>query len=179
MNCRTLLPGLVGLLSLTYVSAAGAQLPPQFAAPGTPKEYQELMVAMTAAQAKANRPGDDAMTCPAIEKELLTSVNDPAIQTYAAKAAGIAEKQAIAATGSKAPTTAQGALALLGGLGAGDALSGGMAAPLAGVAQMKALLPIMPQMMRAQRLVGLAAMRSCPWIFGAYAGDVAPPVPTR
>jgi len=46
---------------------AFAQAPP---VPAMPKEYQEMAAAMAAAQAKAVRPGDEALGCAAIDKEL-------------------------------------------------------------------------------------------------------------
>jgi hypothetical protein len=188
----------VGLTMLTFASGASGQTPRQevpTAYPlAMPKEYQELMTAMAAAQAKAVRPGDEAMACPALEKELVTLMTDPAIQAQAAKAEGLAQKRAVVPD-PKAPLTPQSAAALYGLLAAGGGLpviaAGG---PLAAAqqaqlaqqqaqamqalqdpaAQLKLASAIMPQMMRAQRLVGLGFARSCSWVLGAYTG--MPPV---
>ena len=184
MSFRIVAPG---LLTLAIASASSAQLP-QFSAPGMSREYQELMVAMTAAQAKAIRPGDESMACPAIEKELLTSMNDPAIQAYAEKAGALAQKQALAAAKVQSTAAPQAAAALAAALGGGIAVPGatpGMPAMTAQqiqgaqnpVAQMKLLLPILPQMMRSQQLVALAIGRQCAWIAGA--NPFGPFVPQR
>ena len=41
--------------------------------------------AMVAAQAASIKPGDEALPCEALHKELVSSMNAPAIQQYAAK----------------------------------------------------------------------------------------------
>jgi hypothetical protein len=54
----------VGVLTLAAVGI-GAQ--------AVPKEYAEMAAAMQAAQARAMRPGDDALPCAALEKELASN----------------------------------------------------------------------------------------------------------
>lgn len=144
-----------------------------------------MAAAMQAAQARAIRPGDDALGCPALEKELVASMNDPAIQTYAGKSAAAAQKNA-AAEKSKAPMTPQAAAALAAAFGAGGGLPPGLAAGYAAQSQaaqklqaeqMKQMIPIMPQMMRSQRIIQLAAVKQCAWMFGGV--PFAPPVPAR
>lgn len=56
-----------GLMACIISGVAFAQAPP---VPAMPKEYQEMAAAMAAAQAKAVRPGDGALGCAAIDKEL-------------------------------------------------------------------------------------------------------------
>jgi len=97
--------GFVVVAALTYVVSG-------LAAQTLPKEYAEMAAAMQAAQAKAMRPGDEALGCPALEKELVASMNDPAIQAYTAKSAAAAQKNQTAAEKSKAPMTPQAAAAL-------------------------------------------------------------------
>jgi hypothetical protein len=195
----------LGTLALTLAAhQANAQALPREYTQFMPKEQQELMTAMAAAQVKSIRPGDEALSCPAIEKELVGSMNDPALQAYAARAAGLPPATRTAPAEATAAATAQGAAALLGMLGAGG--PPGMPGPGAGLpvvpggvplnavqqaqaaqqqalalqalqdpaAQLKLMVPILPQMMRAQRLVGLAVARSCPWMLGAY-GVAVPP----
>ena len=156
----------IGLVSLMAATLANAQVPLPFNAPGLPKQYQELMTAMVAAQAKAVRPGDEALACPALEKELMATMNDPAIQTYAAKSGALAEKQALAAAKAQGPQAPQAAAALAATLGAGLP---GPAAQMAQdqLAHMKVLLPILPQMMRSQQLMALAFAKQCAWIAGS------------
>jgi hypothetical protein len=167
----------VGVFAFSAV-AIGAQ--------AVPKEYAEMAAAMQAAQARAVKPGDDALGCPALEKELVASMNDPAIQAYAGKSAAAAQKNATAADKSKPPMSPQAAAALAAAFGAGGGLPPGLAAGYAAQSQaaqklqaeqMKQMIPIMPQMMRSQRIIQLAAVKQCAWMFGA--APFAPPVPVR
>src|SRR6266699_2657566 len=95
---RTLVILSVGVLTVAAVGV-GAQ--------AIPKEYAEMAAAMQAAQVRAMRPGDEALPCAALEKELVSSMNDPAIQAYAGKSAAAAQKNATAAEKSKAPMAPQ------------------------------------------------------------------------
>ena len=131
-----------------------------------PKEYAEMAAAMQSAQARAVRAGDEALPCSALEKELVSSMNAPAIQAYADKSAAAAQKQATPPDKTKAPMTPQAAAALAASLGAGG-----------GAEQMKQLIPIMPQIMRSQRLMQLAVVKQCTWMVGA--SPFAPPLPAR
>lgn len=171
---------LLALAALTYA-------PSGVSAQAIPKEYAEMAAAMQAAQARAMRPGDEALPCAALEKELVASMNDPAIQAHAAKSAAAAQKN-VTAEKSKAPMTPQAAAALAAALGAGGGLPPGLAArgDLAAQAQaaqklqaeqMKQMVPIMPQIMRSQRVMQLAAVKQCSWMFGA--SPFAPPLPAR
>jgi len=184
----------VALLAVAALTCAGIGIGAQ----AVPKEYAEMATAMQAAQARAIRPGDEALPCAALEKELVSSMNDPAIQAYAGKSAAAAQKNATAAEKSKAPMTPQAAAALAAALGAGGGappglagapgLRGGLPPGLAAsqdlaaqsqaaqklqAEQMKQMIPIMPQMMRSQRIIQLAAVKQCAWMFGA--GAFAPP----
>src|SRR5437762_4011474 len=176
---RTLVILSVGVLTVAAV-AVGAQ--------AIPKEYAEMAAAMQAAQARAMRPGDEALPCAALEKELVSSMNDPAVQAYAAKSSAAAQKNLTAAEKSKAPMTPQAAAALAASLGAGGGLPPGLAGPpgLAAQAQaaqklqaeqMKQMIPIMPQMMRSQRVMQLGAVKQCSWMFGAAPSGVNPYAP--
>jgi hypothetical protein len=174
----------VGLLAVAALACAGIGIGAQ----AVPKEYAEMAAAMQVAQARAIRPGDEALPCAALEKELVASMNDPAIQAYAGKSAAAVQKNAAAAEKSKPPMTPQAAAALAAALGAGGGLPPGLAArgDLTAQAQaaqklqaeqMKQMIPIMPQMMRSQRIIQLAAVKQCAWMFGA--APFAPPVPVR
>jgi hypothetical protein len=166
----------VGILTVAAVGV-GAQ--------AVPKEYAEMAAAMQAAQARAMHPGDESLPCAALEKELVSSMNDPAIQAYAGKSAAAAQKNATAADKSKAPMTPQAAAAFAAAFGAGggglppglaargDLAAQAQAAQKLQAEQMKAMIPIMPQMMRSQRIIQLAAVKQCAWMFGA--GAFAPP----
>src|SRR5213593_3699625 len=157
---RRLFISCIGLLTVAAVGV-GAQ--------AIPKEYAEMAAAMQVAQARAMRPGDEALPCAALEKELVASMNDPAIQAYAGKSAAAAQKNATAAEKSKAPMTPQAAAALAAALGAGGGLPPGLAGPpgLAAQAQaaqkvqaeqMKQMIPIMRHMMRSRFARGAVAL---------------------
>ena len=182
----------VFLLAVAALTCAASGVSAQ----AIPKEYAEMAAAMQAAQARAIRPGDEALPCAALEKELVASMNDPAIQAHAAKSAAAAQKNATALEKSKAPMTPQAAAALAAALGAGGGLPPGLAGGLPpGLAakgdyaaqaqaaqklqaeQMKQMVPVMPQIMRSQRVMQLAAIKQCSWMFGA--GPFAPPGPAR
>ena len=45
----------------------------------------QLQSAMVAAQAASIKPGDEALPCEALHKELVSTMNNPAIHAYAAK----------------------------------------------------------------------------------------------
>jgi hypothetical protein len=174
----------VSLLAVAALTCAVSSISAQ----AIPKEYAEMAAAMQAAQVRAMRPGDEALGCPALEKELVSSMNDPAIQAYAGKSAAAAQKNATAAEKSKAPMTPQAAAALaasfgaVGGLPPGLAASPGLAAQAQAAQkvqaeQMKQMIPVMPQMMRSQRIIQLAAVKQCAWMFGGV--PFAPPGPAR
>jgi hypothetical protein len=169
----------IGILTLAAVAIVAQAIP---------KEYAEMAAAMQAAQARAMRPGDEALPCAALEKELVSSMNAPAIQAYAGKSAAAAQKQATAPEKTPAPMTPQAAAALAASLGSGGGFPGGLAASPDFAAQaqaaqklqaeqMKQLVPIMPQIMRSQRVMQLAAVKQCTWMVGA--SPFAPPLPAR
>lgn len=157
------------ILSLAVVAQVDAAARAQV----VPKELQEMQTAMVAAQAKSMRLADEAMmTCEAIEKELVTSMNDPAIQTYAAKTDAVAKKDLAVLEKAKKPMTLEVALAMATGL-----------APTGNedvqdqAAMMKPFISIMPQLMRSQRLIQLAFVQQCAWATGANLS--VPPQPRR
>jgi len=132
-----------GLMAFVIGSMAFAQTP---TAPAVPKQYQEMATAMAAAQAKAVRPGDEALGCAAIEKELVASMNDPAIQAYAAKSAAAAQLPAGARDGRGAPTP-QAAAAMAAALSSNAAIAAAIAG--AGATPRGAVSPPTPQQAQA------------------------------
>ena len=67
----------------------------QVVTPGTPQEYQAMMQAMEKAQAEANQPGDQQLTCDQLQQQLVGIAQDPAFVAHV-KAAGIAAEQDMA-----------------------------------------------------------------------------------
>jgi membrane protein involved in colicin uptake len=145
--------------------------------------YMELQAGLEAAQAAANRPGDAALGCDALEKELVASVKHPAVESYVAKSGAAAKQQQAALKAAQGRAATQSALTLFGSLvpgGAGAGLAGTSA--LAQSQQVEAaqnieqrmqqaqeMIGIMPQMMRGQRVIELAQGRNCDWVAGAMA----------
>lgn len=141
--------------------------------------------AMVAAQAAAVKPGDEALPCEALHKELVSSMNDPAIQAYAAKTDAAYAKE-LAAREKKGAMTAEAAAALAASFASGPAMTGlppmptvpgqpmtpqqmqqaMLAQQQASIAYMNQLAPIMPVLMRSQRVSQLAAMKNCAWMTG-------------
>ena len=173
---------------VTVVIAVASTTQAQIGAPDAQAQMMKLQDAMMKAQAAANRPGDEALSCDALQQQLVSAVNDPAVQGYVAKAGLAAQqkKDAIdqkaaeynAGAPSKGRVAAQTALALASGLVPGAGMAGFMAQAGQAQAQQAAaaknvadsmrlsteMMTIMPQIMRGQRLIELAAARKCDWI---------------
>lgn len=143
--------------------------------------YTDLQAGLEAAQAAANRPGDAALGCDALEKELVASVKHPAVESYMAKSGAAAKQQMAQMNAAKGRAATQTALTLFGSLvpgGAGLGLAG--SAAMAQSQQIEAaqniqnrmqqaqeMVAIMPQMMRGQRVIELAQANNCDWLAGA------------
>jgi hypothetical protein len=169
-------------------SSAGAQVMPVPAI--DPVDFESKM---TAAMASANKPGDPGMGCDAIQKELVGMARDPAVQAAAARQGAAAQQQiaklneaSVAAAGAAAAGTAAAQMAMGFASAFAPAMAGAMVVPGMAAAgptqaqmramqaqaavsqqvvmtQMQEMVKIMPQVMRAQRLVELAATRKCEW----------------
>ena len=49
--------------------------------------YGDIQSSLAAAEAAANRPGDESLRCGALQSELIASAKDPAMQSFVAKSA--------------------------------------------------------------------------------------------
>src|SRR5262245_61116604 len=170
--------------------------PAPLAVPGQ-ADMMKLQMTMMEAQQKAIRPGDEALPCEALQKELVSTMNDPAIQAYAAKtnAAYAKEAEAIQKKGMTPDAAAALAAALvpgaagMAGIAAMPQLAPGqqmtpqqmqqamVAQQQAAMAYMNQLAPIMPALMRSQRVSMLALTRNCAWVtggLGLYPGAAVP-----
>jgi hypothetical protein len=191
------------LCAVTGVVAAAQQ--PTVRTPIAPQavtaqaDMMKLQMTMVEAQQKAIKPGDEALPCEALHKELVSTMTDPAIQAYAAKTNEAYAKE----LAKKGPMTAGDAAALAAalapGMGTGTAgmpqVTPGMtpqqmqqamiAQQQLAMAYMNQLAPIMPALMRSQRVSMLAGMKNCTWATGglglypgaAIPGAVPPGVP--
>ena len=172
---------------------------PQIQVPGAPADMMKLQMTMMEAQQKSIKPGDEALPCEALQKELVSTMNDPAIQAYAAKTNEAYAKEL--ATQKKPGMTPDAAAALAAALTSGAGLNGlgGMpnvtpgqamtpqqmqqaiaAQQQATMAYMNQLAPIMPSLMRSQRVTQLALVKNCVWATGGLAltpGTLPPSVP--
>lgn len=122
----------------------------------TSAEIQNASASLKAGQsagiASAARPGDETMSCEAIQAELMVSMRDPKVQaalgSMTTRAQGQKDKiDSAMAGGKQVQPTAEDARA-----------------PLASAAD---LTSIMPQMMRGQRLNELASAKKCAFLKGA------------
>jgi hypothetical protein len=165
-------------------------------APSPNEQMDKLQKAMADAQAKAARPGDNALTCDAIQNEMVTSMRDPAVTATATKMGTWASDQQRkldeASGAAKGAMAGQMAMGLASGIASmfvpGLDMFTGRAQAAAAQAQaaqasaeaarnvqqleerMNDMIPILPQMMRGQRLVELAQVQKCAWLAGAPPG---------
>jgi len=162
------------LLTLFLAAACAAPRAPD---PGADPTL-ELHAAMQSARAAAARPGDQSLSCEALQTELGETMKHPAIQSFTDAAA----QQAAPVTGAPGGGTPAGAAsALLGAVlpGADAASTAAMAAQApamqaqtqanvqARAQQAQTMTAMLPQMMRGQRLIELAQARNCEWLSGA------------
>jgi hypothetical protein len=187
-------------LTLAAAIAAHAQnvrrpVAPEPLVPGQ-ADMMKLQTAMIAAQQAAIKPGDEALPCEALDKELVSTMNSPAIQAYAARTNPAFASELAAKKGVMSATTASTLAAAL--ASPGPAMTGMPAMPpvapgqamtpqqmqaamaaqqQAAVAYMNQLAPIMPALMRSQRVTMLAMTKNCTWATGGvgiYPGAAVP-----
>lgn len=135
--------------------------------------YSDMQAAMQAAQAAANRPGDETLTCEQLQAELNSSATSPGLQSSIASAGAAEQERAAPAPSGQA----QAAATLLGsvlpgadmaGLAAGAARGQAQGAQASAnlqqhTAQSQNMMGNLPQMMRGQRVLDLAQARNCAW----------------
>jgi hypothetical protein len=145
--------------------------------------YGDLQSSLSAAEAAANRPGDDALGCDALQTELVASAKDPAVQAFVAKSGAIAQEKMAAMNAAAAGMGTQMAITIMSSVVPGGAWAGyGANVAQAEAAKAQAgrnmqqqmqlaqdMMTIMPQMMRGQRVIELAQRRDCQWLKDAMA----------
>ena len=142
-------------------------------------QYASLMASQAQAQASAGRPGDEAMSCDALQSEMAATLNDPKVQASMASMGASAQAQMdkakaaqAGAVAGAATTTALGvASSFVPGLswfsqGAMMAQQAAMASQMNSAnrdrAQMMAEMnSVMPQLYRGQHLYDLAVKKNC------------------
>jgi hypothetical protein len=156
------------------------------------QQYKKMQAAMATAQSKAIKKGDEKLSCDALLAELVSVTQDPAMQAAAIKlGAWSKEKQdelnakAAAAKGEMAVGMTMGLMgglvtALMPGL-SGITGRGEMARQHTHAMQQQAeaarnvqsiaelgnvMMPILPGLMRGERVIELAQTRQCEWMQG-------------
>ena len=168
-------------LLLSSVVAFGLTLAPLAVA----QDYaamENLEQAMTAAQAQAAHPGDEDLTCEQLQEEITTTMTDPAVQSAVAANGADAQVQMDRMNEARGQMRAQMATSMF--MGLASAFIPGMGYAQMATQQMQAaqyqrqaqqnmaqmatmmerMTPIMPQMMRGQRIYELAQARQCAFI---------------
>jgi hypothetical protein len=164
--------------------------------PAGQADMMKLQTAMIAAQQTAIKPGDEALPCEALHKELVSTMTDPAIQAYAAKTNAAYAKE-LETQQKKGVMTAEAAAALAASLTPGPTgmptmppmVPGQAMTPQqmqqamvaqqqAAIASMNQMMPIMPALMRSQRVTTLAALKNCTWATGGLGLNPSAAVPT-
>lgn len=143
---------------------------------------ENLDQAMTAAQAQAAHPGDENLTCDQLQEEITTTMSDPAVQSAVAANGADAQAQMDRMNEARGQMRAQMATSMF--MGLASAFIPGMGYAQMATQQMQAaqyqrqqqqnmaqmatmmerMTPIMPQMMRGQRIYELAQARQCAFI---------------
>lgn len=168
-------------LLLSSVVAFGLTLAPLAVA----QDYaamENLEQAMTAAQAQAVHPGDEDLTCEQLQNEITVTMSDPAVQSAVAANGADAQAQMDRMNEARGQMRAQMATSMF--MGLASAFIPGMGYAQMATQQMQAaqyqqqaqqnmaqmatmmerMTPIMPQMMRGQRVYELAQARQCAFI---------------
>lgn len=159
----------------------------------TEEDVVRLQAAMAAAQAEAARPGDESLNCEALQTEMVAVMQDPAVQTQMAQTGAIGQEMQQELNAANERARAQMAANMFMGMAAGFVSSfvpgAGYAAMAAQRAQMAdqmrqaeqnrqrvsdmltTMEPIIPQMMRGQRVYELAQARQCEFVQQAPAAQ--------
>lgn len=142
-----------------------------------PTNFMEMQSRLEAAQANASRAGDAALTCDRLESELITTANDPALQSFVSRSGVIAKEKMDATKAASGRAATQTALTVISSVVPGGAMPGflGMAAQTQAqqpdaarniqqnMQQMQDMIAILPQLTRGQRVIELAQARNCDW----------------
>src|SRR5262245_44332610 len=123
-----------------FSAVVGLAITAYFLGVRSPDDVKALIATGRSAFNDATRPGDAALGCPDLEKELVATMSGPATQRYAAKL-GVGKQ------------------------GAGKQNAASVVASLTQIRanQSGALVEIMPQLARGERLIGLGFTKRCSW----------------
>ncbi|MGQ0532888.1 MAG: hypothetical protein ACT4OF_09405 [Caulobacteraceae bacterium] len=167
----------------TLLLSTALSLTLALAAPAAAQDYEAMGAnmeqSMAAAQAQAQRPGDDELTCEQLEEEIATTMQDPAVQSAVAANGADAQAQIDQMNAARGRMRAQMAASMFMGI-ASSFIPGLGYAQMAqqqmqaaqyqrqqqqNMAQMQVMMErmsgIMPQMMRGQRVYELGQAKQC------------------
>jgi hypothetical protein len=168
-----------------------AQSHGQTVMPGGAQDYEAMMKSMERAQAEANQPGDERLTCDKLQQQLVAIAQDPAFQAYV-KAAGVAAQQDMAQMqAAQSEIAAKSAATMVASMVPGAAMGHMMANAAENqakaaqsaarmqtrMADAQQMMAFMPKLMRGQRLIELATVQKCEWVAGV--GMDGTPIPKR
>jgi hypothetical protein len=145
-------------------------------------QASNMMAAQAAAEAAAARPGDEALSCEALQTEMQTTMNDPKVQASIASMGASAQtqmdKMKSAQAGALAGAATTSALGIAGSFipGLSWLSQGAMMAQQASIAgqmneanktraqMMGDITSVMPQLYRGQRVYDLATAKNCAFV---------------
>jgi hypothetical protein len=144
-------------------------------------DYQAMLDAMQAAQAEANQPGDENLSCDQLQQQVVAVAQDPAFQAFVQKAGAAAQKDMAAMEAAKGEIAAKTAATMVASMVPGAAMGHMMAGAAEAQAkqaqaaervqsimsQGQELMALMPTLMRGQRLIELGGAKSCEWAASA------------
>lgn len=165
-------------ISLALVMYAGAAWPQG-------QDYQAMMQAMEQAQASASKPGDDKLTCEQLEEQLVAVTQDPEFLAHIEAMGAGAQKDQAAMQSAKGQIAVQSLRTVFMTLVPGGRMVGMASAQSQATAQGaqgtkraqermqqgQQMAKLMPQLMRGQRVVELAAAKGCEWAADAGMGQ--------
>jgi len=169
---------MLGIALLAACVLSSAQVPPGA------QDYEAMAKAMEKAQADANKPGDEKLTCDQLQQQMVAIAQDPAFLAYV-QAAGVEAQKEMAQmqvpqSEIAAKTAATMAASMVPGAAMGQVMASAAenqakAAQSAAqvqsrMAQGQQMMAFMPMLMRGQRLTELAMLRKCAWATGVGAG---------
>jgi hypothetical protein len=124
----------------------------------SPSDVSAMATAVRSAIKEATRTSDAALGCAALEKELVATMSGPAMQKYAARV-GAAAQKSYTALQNGGPMTGRMAATIAASLSPGARSN-----------QASALVEILPQLARSERLIALAFTKRCSWVIGVAKG---------
>jgi hypothetical protein len=169
-------------LLLSSALSLGLALAPAAAAQDYEAMGANMEASMAAAQAQAQRPGDDALTCEQLEAEIYTTMQDPAVQQAVAANGADAQAQMDQMNAARGQMRAQMATGLFMGIASSFIPGLGYAQMAQQQMQMaqqqrqaqqnmaqqmqmaERMQSIMPQMMRGQRVYELGQAKQCAFV---------------